>query len=286
MDLNPEALFVLIPGFGRPNIDHKFSLLVNNLTVLSRLCDTQLFHKIYLTICLYDTDSTVEASAERIETLFALFRDQFPNRFEFALHCAPGIVGQFMLRHAAPSALKGLDASISYCMLLLDDVELNAIEWTPHTWQRVFQDYKRHRLSILSPTLTPNSKYLFPYMLQRKFPGGTDVLTITSACEMFCYLMSFDIWERYVAELRDDHPLLWGIDLVLTKHLGFRVGMIHYGSVRHHYQSVQDPTNPATTEAFRQMEHYLSKFNETQQSLAHQPAVLEEIHIYHRTKIV
>ena len=189
-----------------------------------------------------------------------------------------------MIRHASPESLLELDASIAYCMILLDDVEFNADEWTSDTWSRIFYDYHRHRLNILSPTMSLNSKYLFPYMLQRKYPENVDTLSITSACELFCYIMSFETWCMYYKELREEHPLLWGIDLVLTKHLGFRVGMIHYATLRHHYQTVQHPYSETSIEAFRQMEIYLRKFNETQHTLAHQPAILEDIHIYHRNK--
>ena len=282
--MDTESIFIMIPGFGQPHREHKLEILKNNLEVISLLYFTHIFQKVYLTVCLYDEDEDALDILQRVQTMFREFQCRFPKFFEFDTLCSPGIVGQFMLRHASPDVLIQRHPLIAYCMILLDDVELNANEWTSDTWRRIFYDYHRHGLNILSPTMTSNSKYLFPYMLQRKFPDGIDTLSITSACEMFCYIMSFDTWRRYVSELREEHPLLWGIDLVLTKHLGFRVGMIHYATLIHYYQSVQDPDSEATMDAFRQMARYLRKFNETQQSLANQPAVLEDIHIYHRPK--
>lgn len=277
------SLFVLVPGFGHPNIIHKLNILENNLDVLSLLHFTGRFQRIQMTICLYDTDDVLNETLQHVQSLLRSIQLRFPNFFEFHTPCAPGIVGQFMRRHAAPDALLERDPTLSHCLILLDDVELNASQWTSDTWERVFHDYQRHQLNVLSPTMCPRSKYLFPYMLQRKFPEGIDGLSITSACELFCYLMSIDTWRTYFAELRDEHPLLWGIDLVLTKHLHFRVGMIHYATLRHYYQSVQHPYSESSQEAFRQMERYLQKFGETQQTLANLPAVLEDIHIYHRT---
>jgi hypothetical protein len=277
------SFFVLVPGFGQPNLPHKLSILENNLGVLSLLHFTGRFQTLRMTVCLYDTGDILLETLQAVQNRLRAIQLRFPQFFEFQTPCAPGIVGQFMIRHANPDALLERDPALSHCMILLDDVELNASQWTSDTWERVFHDYQRQHLHILSPTMCPQSKYLFPYMLQRKYPGDHDVLSITSACELFCYLMSMDAWRTYYAELRDEHPLLWGIDLVLTKHLHLRVGMIHYATLRHYYQSVQHPYCESSQEAFRQMQLYLSKFGETQQTLAHQPAILEDIHIYHRT---
>jgi len=77
-----------------------------------------------------------------------------------------------------------------------------------------------------------------------------------------------------------EHPLLWGIDLVLTKHLGFKVALLNYCEMKHYYQQKQ--TNESDIEPFLQMAKYLSKFGETQESLSHQPAILSEVLVHHR----
>jgi hypothetical protein len=265
-----KGLYVLIPGFGAPHLDHKLAILENNLGVLNDLVDAALFPDIYLTLCIYDTDpETLTRVHEKIHTCLS-------PTVRCTIHKAPGIVGEFMLRHAAPESLEA--AGITHCFLLLDDVELTRKSWD---WTKWTTDYDRFHLNLLSPSMTRDSKYLFAYMLHHPAPACGDRIAITSAAEMFCYYMDMPTWRRYYAELSPNLPLLWGIDLVLTKHLGFRVGVSHYATFKHHYQTV--PTDDDTTRhRFQQMQTYLKKFGETQESLSHQPAVLEDILIYHR----
>jgi hypothetical protein len=259
---SPGGLLVLIPGFGMPHLETKRAILKNNLATLGHLLEIQAFPWIHLTLCIYDT-----TTPNLLNTIDALIQKspfvRFPNA-HYQIHFNPGIVGHFMLRHAHPATLEALN--LSHVFLLLDDVELPATTWTPALWTRFLGDYTHHSLNILSPTMTPDSKILFPFMTST----SEKLLTLVSACEMFCYFMDLASWQRYYEELSPDHPKLWGIDLVLKKHLGFRVGMAHYAQMRHYFQSTPAPDDPS----FARMETYLHKFGETQASLAHQPAIL------------
>lgn len=261
-----SGLFVLIPGFGSPHLEHKLQILKNNVAALNDLLALGVFERIALTICVYEPGFCLPELTEWMSPRTAL-----------QVIYEPGIVGQFMHRHADPEGLNIL--RMSHCLVLLDDVELTHSPTAPFPWLKMINDYDRLHLNLLSPTMTHDSKCLFPYLLQRN--AVADRVAITSAAEMFCYYMDAATWSRYYAELSPEHPWLWGIDLVLTKHLGFRVGLAHYATFRHHYQTV--PTDNADTRArFKAMEDYLATYGETQASLATQPAVLEDIYIYQR----
>lgn len=257
----------MIPGFGAPHLETKWRILKNNLVVLNDLENLNLFDKIHLTVCVYDPN---------LQSIEEQLYEYVSPAISLRVIREPGIVGQFMLRYAHPDDLDALE--VSHCFLLLDDVELIRESWS---WPKWIYDYDRFHLNLLSPTMTHDSKCLFPYMLQQSISKSGDRLAITSAAEMFCYYMDATTWRRYYAELSPDHPWLWGIDLVLTKHLGFRVGLAHYITFRHHYQTIPSD-NEDTRTRFKAMEDYLRKYGETQASLANQPAVLEDIVIYQR----
>jgi hypothetical protein len=269
-----NSLFVIVPGFGEPNVTHKCQILESNLTILNLLKQTSLFSHVHITICIYDSDPTTAAAVH------SLLKNAYKNSegfIKWSIKIHSGIVGQFLLEHANPEDLKPDERFI---MILLDDVELTRGLWTSMRWINVFYDISCQRLDVFSPTLSAESKCLFPYMRQRTALGA-DALSMTSACELFCYILPRTSYERYYRELSPDHPWLWGIDLVLHKHLRFRVGLSHYVSMRHHYQSTPN-TSETSIAAFEAMKTYLNKYEETQESLAIQPAVLQDIYVYHR----
>ena len=257
MNLN---LCVIIPGFGAPHLDEKIKILNNNLEVLSRFPGS-----ISVRLCVYDMDPTLPSRLEELLSFYGV---------AFQLFQEPGVVAQFIVRHAHPKSLVD-SPTPTHVMILLDDVELHSTSWT---WANVLYDYENQCLDIASPTLTDDSKILFPYM--QHTVAGLDLIKISSACELFCYFMRTSVYEKYYAQLSMEHPLLWGIDLVLTKHLGFKVALLNYCEMKHYYQQKQ--TNESDIEPFLQMAKYLSKFGETQESLSHQPAILSEVLVHHR----
>jgi hypothetical protein len=277
-----SSLFVIVPGFGCPNMIHKCQILESNLEILGGLKDMGLFRSVYITVCIYD--ECPETVCEVVKILYTAQKNtQGFIQGIYKVH--PGIVGQFILKHAHPDIIDALtNHTATYTMILLDDVELKTDIWTSSRWKDVFYDIRFHRLDVFSPSLTDDSKCLFPYMRQRTgFGMGVDVLSMTPACELFCYILPQASYKRYYQELEqnDQHPWLWGIDLVLHKHIHFRVGLSHYISMRHHYQSTPD-TSERSISAFKAMGDYLNQYGETQESLATQPAILQDIYVYHR----
>lgn len=254
-------LSIFIPGFGGPHLEEKFVILDKNLQTIHAFA-----WDVHVHMCIYDENPETEAT---IRSIFAKYEPKISS----TLHVERGIVAQFIVRHGHPSKLKS-----QYIMILLDDVLL--LNWS---WNKLVFDYYDQNLDIISPSMTIDSKYVFQYMLHKPEDIECDILRITSACELFCYFMRSEVYELYYQELSEDHPWLWGIDLVLTKHLGFRVGIMNYMQMKHFFQNTTtfDETN---VKAFEKMNQYLSKFGESQESLAHQPACLESRLIFHRIK--
>lgn len=281
----PSHLHVIIPGFGNPHLEDKLRIFKNNLRVLSYYPE-----KVSITVCIYDKHPETQLHIQEI-----IQQSQSQSSHE-TMHVRiiqqEGIVGGFIKKYAHPDDLKSMN--VDYVLLLLDDVELmvkdgdigkinHHSEWK-NIWTKLLYDYQRHHMDIASPSMTHDSKYLFPHMLHQSYVNSNavvDTIRIVSACEFFCYFMRLEIYERYYQQIHETHPWMWGIDLVLTKHLGFCVGIVQYLQMKHYYQNTST-YNDAQLEVFEKMNQYLATFGETQQSLALQPAILEERFVFHR----
>lgn len=262
-----SKLYVVIPGFGKPHLQEKIAIFENNMRVLSSYP-----YEWYLTVCIYDEDLSIR------EKLQSIVMSYLPETHICFIQ-EKGIVGQFIKKYASPQQL--LNNSIQYVMLLLDDVELIASSWS---WNKLIYDYNQQGYDLCSPTMTHDSKYLFSYMLTKHVwnERNIDAIFITSACEFFCYFMNLKTYVRYYNEIQETHPWMWGIDLVLTKHLHLKVAMLNYLQMKHYFQNTSTYSE-STLEVFEKMREYLDKYKETQESLALQPAILEERLIYNRT---
>jgi len=242
--MSHERLFVLIPGFGEPHLSDKVRILNSNLQKLSCFPG----RSVDVCVCVYD-NSDFTASLV------------VPSNIHMQFTHEPGIVGAFIKRYANPEQL----FKYHYIMLLLDDIELQD-NWD---WHVILRMKKQFQLNILSPSLTLDSIYEYKYMLTAASNPAT--LKITSAAEMFCYLMDIQSYAAYYKYLDDANPWLWGIDLILHKHAGFNIGILNNITMRHYYKSTCYDKFPNIQPYSRFLE-YLAKFNETPQTLADMPS--------------
>ena len=95
---------------------------------------------------------------------------------------------------------------------------------------------------VVSPTLSADSKCVYPYMRSGDEGGivggdGHD-LVIGPACEFFCYLMKPGAYATWHARVSTDNPWCWGLDLLIGQPvgtgMGLRVGRMPHVEMRHH----------------------------------------------------
>jgi hypothetical protein len=254
-------LFVLVPGFGHPHVDLKRHILISNLSLLSTFPG-----KVDVLVCHYSTDVDL-----------ALPPTSYNNHhLGINIIKEPGIVAQFIHRHAEPVALAS--QGYTHVMLLLDDVQLNPRDFSWPTALTYLHDF---HLDVLSPSLTHDSKYVFPWMLTH-IQDGTH-LHIVPCCELFCYLLPMASFARYYAYLDpENNPWNWGLDMMLHKVCDLRVGiandltMKHYLVTQNHGTASSSPTSASasassTHNPFDQVVTYLKKYGQTRELLSHQP---------------
>lgn len=204
-----ESIFVIIPGFGGPNVATKLEILRNNISVI----ESYSWNKITIRICVYD------------DTVMPLWVLENAN---IEIIREPGIVAEFMIRHAHPDAI----GQPTIFMGVLDDILLDS----QLPWENVLKWQKDLQLDILSPCLTLDSKHVYKYMLHNpQQPMFT--LRMTRVCEFFCYIMPFESYKRYYPHLDVNNPWMWGLDLILEKKLNMRTGIMNTVLMKHFYHN-------------------------------------------------
>jgi len=176
------------------------------------------------------------------------------------------IVGQFLQKYLVP----GTDATdFTYLLCILDDIELQEdIDWGFMIHYLTMFD-----IDLLSPSMTQDSKYQFNYMVHNTQYMGPAV-SITSALEYFCYFMRPSSYAKYYPHINGEkNPWMWGLDMLLYRHIKLKVCVINHMTMKHWYKNenyqYRLDTNPCDGYNYV-MEHY----QETTDSLASQPSIL------------
>jgi hypothetical protein len=241
-----ETLHVFISGFGAPHLEHKLHILRRNMAIIER----HPWSRVQYTICVYDDSHLGE-----IETMphVRVIRD-------------PLIVGQFLQKYLVP----GTEATdFTYLLCILDDVELqdNAdFGWMIH-YLEMFD------IDLLSPSMTLDSKYQFFYMLHTP-SNTTHSLRVTSALEYFCYFMRPSSYQKYYHHINGErNPWMWGLDMVLYRHLNLKLGVMNHMTMKHWYKNenyyYRPDANPGDG-----YDYVLDRYNETKERLENQPSIL------------
>lgn len=203
----PESLFVLVPGYGEPNTAIKSQILTHNI---SKICSYK-WASLKIRICVYD------------QTKLPSQICQHPN-VEICRR-SPALPGNFIKDFARPD-----DISEDNILILFDDILL----MPDIDWERLLKLKDYFNLDIVSPTLTRDSKHVYQYMLTE--PGNGYDLKIGPCCEFFCYLFDKQTYKKYYEHVDPDiNPWLWGLDLILYKQFGFRVGLVNSMTMKHFF---------------------------------------------------
>lgn len=244
MDLLP-SLHVFVSGFGSPHIEEKIRILWNNMSNINRYK----WSKIQYTICCYDNSDMTQFEKHSNITII---RDRL-------------IVGQYIQKYLVPGTES---TSYDYILCILDDIELqNDIDWG-----KIIHYSRYFQIDIISPSMTLDSKYQFIYMLHDK-NHSTNCIKITAALEYFCYFMTSESYNKYYPHVDGNrNPWMWGLDMVLNKHLCLRLGIINHMTMKHWYKNESYSLHPETNPCDG-YNYVLKKYNDTTDGLAMQKSI-------------
>lgn len=194
------TLQVIVPGWGAPHKEHKEAILRSNLALLR----AHPWSALHVTVHSYDSDPL----------------ENLPHPVTWIRE--PGVTGDFLRRHPAPTT--------DYVLILLDDVELQP----NFDMARILAFQQRFQFDLLSPTLTGRSRYQFEFM--RTQPFDVHDIKVVPCCETFCLFFPVASYRAYVSRLSPENPWTWGVDMLLYKVFGFRVGLLNHITMHHHYK--------------------------------------------------
>jgi hypothetical protein len=239
-----HSLFVIIPGFGSPHIPEKIAILQNNIRILRQ----SIWNNLAITIYVYD------------HTVFQLLPENLLNASEITWIYKQGILGEF-IRYANISLIKA-----DYIIILLDDVELQ----DNCNFEIICSYMEEYRYDILSPSLTLNSQIYYQYMLH-----ADNVLyniKNVSCCELLCYIMTPEAYQKYYNEI-DIVNNIWlaGIDLILTRYLKLRIGLLNDMNMKHHYKNNRQEYTQQQNIGYQSL---LNKYQTDTDALAMQKAII------------
>ena len=274
--MTSNSIRVIIPGFGQPHIGKKYEIFNKNMITLIETLPIN--YKLDVHVYVYDSSLPPELPNYKNNSAFATV----------TAHLQPGIVGEFIAQNVhllnQQSDEENFDYP-TYVLMCLDDVEL----MPSFDLAAAIEIQKRCMIDVLSPTLTDESATFYGYMrstygpMYSQLPPGNNehpqlipLVRITSACEMFCYLMPTNSFLKWSIHLDTANPWLWGMDLLLTHKFGCRVGMIPFMTATHHYQSLCYDMHPEI-QPFDRFHAYLAKYGETQESLSLLPAIVTTV---------
>lgn len=245
------SLHVFISGFGNPHLEDKYRILKNNMSIINRYS----WSRIHYTICCYDDNIETLRDYEGFGNV-SIIRDKL-------------IVGQYIQKYLVPNT-PAID--FDYILCMLDDIELqDNIDWASIIHYSNYFD-----MDIISPSMTVDSKYQFRYMLQDdqlRYPA----IKITAALEYFCYFMRPSSYKKYYPHVNGDrNPWMWGLDMLLHKCIGLRIGIINHMTMKHWYKD-ESYSNRLDVNPCYGYNYVLERYNQTTDTLANQPSVFYTI---------
>ena len=246
IDIDNE-LFIIIPGFGGNNINHKIEILQSNLNIIQStwICD-----KISIIIYVYDPD------------IIQLIPKELFNNTNIKWIIQKGVVGNYLLQFQNEMKY----SENSYLLILLDDVQLsNNVKLS-----KMVEYLNEFSFDIISPCLTANSKYQFNYMLHTS--NNENALFVTSACELFCYFMKSKTFKlKYSKYINETNPWMWGIDMMLYNYFKLKVALINGMTMTHYYKN--ESYNETLPNPFEGQKILFESYNTSMDELSKQKAI-------------
>lgn len=239
------SLHVFISGFGSPHLQEKLAILRNNMANINR------YHwsRVHYTICCYDNTDLSDYEGFGNVTII---RDRL-------------IVGQYIEKYLVPNTPS---TEFDYLLCILDDIELQENV----DWEKIIHYTNYFDIDILTPSITLESKFQFRYMLHEP-QYKQSVIKITAALEYFCYFMRPSSYKKYHPHLNGvRNPWMWGLDMVLNKHIGLRLAVINHMNMKHWFKDESYVARPDVNPCDG-YNYVLEKYQETTDSLASQPSV-------------
>ena len=103
---------------------------------------------------------------------------------------------------------------------------------------------------------------------------SSEALCITTVLEYFCYFMRPTSYQKYYHHINGErNPWMWGLDMLLHRHIHLKLGIINHMTMKHWYKNESYKYRPDANPGDG-YNYIIERYNETSDSLANQCAIL------------
>jgi hypothetical protein len=189
---------------------------------------------------LLNTNFDIVVNCYNSEDVVYNFVQQFPFLSTKMFHNKPGVLTELFLTNPYNATLSNYD----YILFMLDDVEIQELNL-----REMINIKEKYQIDILSPKVI-NSTHSF----MNSYANTT--LTINNALEVYCLLLKYKDFQRFLSIHTIENKWMWGADF-LFGYYNIKAGVYNNSSVKH----MLLPSKKNTNNAAKLMQAYLNQVN-------------------------
>lgn len=204
-----STLIYYLAAFGSPNIESKYNILCHNINYIHDSINSNFD----LFVNLYDNTS------------FEIFinKRQFPFLNNIIIHRKKGILSELWIDNPYHNVL----SKYENILFILDDVKIQRLNISS-----LINIKNQFNIEFLSPAVR---KATWAYMK----PHKTDLLVLTHRVEIFCFLLTYTDFMKFMHLNSIDNPNMWGVDYMMT-HYNIKCAIYKDCVVEHMFKSASD----------------------------------------------
>jgi len=210
-----------LAAIGHRGLEVKLNILAKNLNYIYSLLN----YNFDIVVNCYNSEDVVYNYVQQFT---------FLNKKMF--HNKPGVLTELFLTNPHNASLSNYD----YILFMLDDVEIQELNL-----QEMINIKEKYKIEILSPKVI-NSTHSFMNSY------ASHILTINNALEVYCLLLKYKDFQRFLSIHTIENKWMWGADF-LFGHFNIKAGVYNRSSVKH----MLLPSKKNINNAEKLMQNYL-----------------------------
>lgn len=214
-----------LAAIGHRGLEVKLNILAKNLNYI---------------YSLLNTNFDIVVNSYNSEDVVYNFVQQFTFLNKKMFHNKPGVLTELFLTNPHNASLSNYD----YILFMLDDVEIQELNL-----QEMINIKEKYNIEILSPKVI-NSTHAFMNSY------ANHILTINNALEVYCLLLKYKDFQRFLSIHTVENKWMWGADF-LFGYFNIKAGVYNRSSVKH----MLLPSKKNTNNAEKLMRTYLREVN-------------------------
>lgn len=198
-----------LAAFGSPDVYEKYNILSHNLNYIHNSINTHFD----LFVNLYD-DTNFESFVNK---------EQFPFLNNIIMYRKKGMLSELWIDNPHHTSL----SKYKHILFILDDVKIHKLDMSS-----LINIKEQYGIEFLSPAVR---KATWAYMK----PHKTNSLVLTHRLEIFCFLLNYIDFIKFMNLNSIDNSNIWGVDYMMS-HYKIKCAIYKKSIVEHMFKSASD----------------------------------------------